>query len=201
MSKQEEIVGKGISEAIGAEMAEEKEAPKRLSRKDFVKGAAVVAGAGALASCAPAATPAPEAAPTCPPAEECAPCPTPAAAGEAVEAVYEVYPPYGVPTMEMVQPVPRLDTLEGKTICGIVGGAYHFVETWPVIVELLQEKYPTAKFVGTLEFIEGTPGVREAAVVEGGSFSHSQVEDELLEALPALLKKYGCDAVISGNGC
>jgi len=55
------------------EMAEEKEAPRKLSRKDFVKGAAAVAGAGALASCAPAATPAP----TCPPAAECPPCPTP----------------------------------------------------------------------------------------------------------------------------
>ena len=57
------------------EMAEEKEAPKKLSRKDFVKGAAAVAGAGALAGCAPAATPAPgdtaAPAPTCPPAAEC----------------------------------------------------------------------------------------------------------------------------------
>jgi fumarate reductase flavoprotein subunit len=56
-------------------MAEEKEAPRKLSRKEFVKGAAAVAGAGALASCAPAAAPttAPQPAPTCPPAEECAP--------------------------------------------------------------------------------------------------------------------------------
>ena len=61
-------------------VAEEKEAPKKVSRREFVKGAAAVAGAGALASCAPAATPttapgetaAP--APTCPPAEECPPC-------------------------------------------------------------------------------------------------------------------------------
>ena len=52
------------------EMAEEKEAPKKVSRREFVKGAAAVAGAGALASCAPAATPAP----TSPTAEECAPC-------------------------------------------------------------------------------------------------------------------------------
>ena len=44
-------------------VAEEKEAPKKVSRKDFVKGAAAVAGAGALASCAPAATPAPTTAP------------------------------------------------------------------------------------------------------------------------------------------
>ncbi len=56
-------------------MPEEKELRKKLSRKDFVKGAAAVAGAGALASCAPAATPAPadtpKPVPTCPPAAEC----------------------------------------------------------------------------------------------------------------------------------
>lgn len=59
-------------------MSEAKDLLRRLSRREFVKGAAVVAGAGALASCAPAATPAPstapEPAPTCPPAEECPPC-------------------------------------------------------------------------------------------------------------------------------
>ena len=59
------------------QMAKEKEAPKKLSRKDFVKGAAAVAGAGALASCAPAATPtvAPEATATAAPAA--APTPVP----------------------------------------------------------------------------------------------------------------------------
>jgi flavocytochrome c len=62
----------------GGKMPKEKEAPKKLSRREFVKGAAMVAGAGALAGCAPAATPAPvptcPATPECPPAEECAPC-------------------------------------------------------------------------------------------------------------------------------
>jgi urocanate reductase len=64
-----------------SEMSEEKEGSKKLTRRDFVKGAAAVAGVGALASCAPAATPAPaETAvpcPTCPPAEECPPCVAP----------------------------------------------------------------------------------------------------------------------------
>jgi succinate dehydrogenase/fumarate reductase flavoprotein subunit len=76
------------------EMAEEKEAAKKLSRRQFVKGAAAgaagVAAVGALASCAPAATPVPTTAPgetavpaaTCPPAEECPPCPTPEAVAE-----------------------------------------------------------------------------------------------------------------------
>jgi succinate dehydrogenase/fumarate reductase flavoprotein subunit len=65
------------------EMAEEKQTLKRVSRRQFVKGAAVggagVAAAGVLASCAPAATPVPTTAPgetaapapTCPPAAEC----------------------------------------------------------------------------------------------------------------------------------
>jgi succinate dehydrogenase/fumarate reductase flavoprotein subunit len=63
------------------EMTEEEERSRKLTRRDFVKGAAAVAGVGALASCAPAASPAPAETPvpcpTCPPAEECAPCPTP----------------------------------------------------------------------------------------------------------------------------
>ncbi len=50
------------------EMAEEKEAPRKISRKEFVKGAAIgaagAAAVGGLAACAPAATPAPTTAPT-----------------------------------------------------------------------------------------------------------------------------------------
>lgn len=48
-------------------MEEEKEAPRKLSRREFVKGAAVgtaaAAAAGALAGCGPAATPIPTEAP------------------------------------------------------------------------------------------------------------------------------------------
>jgi len=116
-------------------------------------------------------------------------------------AVYEVLPPYGHPTITLLQPSKRLDTLDGKTVCGIMGGAYRFNETWPMIKDVLAKKYPTAKFVGTLEFIEGTPNVAQSAIAEGGSFGHAGVEDALLEALPALLKKYKCDAAVVGNGC
>jgi succinate dehydrogenase/fumarate reductase flavoprotein subunit len=60
------------------QMEKEKESPKELSRREFVKGAAAVAGVGALAGCAPTAPPAEpaEPCPTCPPAEECPPCPS-----------------------------------------------------------------------------------------------------------------------------
>jgi succinate dehydrogenase/fumarate reductase flavoprotein subunit len=83
MSKDEEsesVMSRNQS-AKENEMAEEKDAPRRISRKDFVKGAAALAGAGALVSCGPAATPAPaetpEPCPTCPPAAECTPCAVP----------------------------------------------------------------------------------------------------------------------------
>jgi len=67
------------------EMAKEKETPKRVSRKEFVKGAAVggagVAAAGVLASCSPAAAPAPTTAPeataTLSPAPESSPSAAP----------------------------------------------------------------------------------------------------------------------------
>ena len=107
--------------------------------------------------------------------------------------MYEVLPPYGVPTIEILQPVPRLDTLEGKTICGVMGAHFHFDQTWPAIAELLQKKYPTAKFVGPEEF---APGAAKPGQIHG-----DPSQDEFFEALPDRLKEYGCDAVVSGNGC
>jgi len=180
MSKQEEIVGKPTSDAIGGEMAKQEEVPKKLSRKDFVKGAAVVAGAGALASCAPAATPAPEAAPTCPPAEECPPCPTPAAAGEAGPVTLEVYDPTGAFDVTQLH-APRLDTLAGKTIC-FVGTSWEGPRTHPLIQELVQEQFPTAKFISYDEFPSGT----------------AELTDEKT-GLGEMLKAAGCDAAIVGN--
>ena len=167
---------------------------KRITRREFVKGAAVGAAAavsaGVLAGCG---------APTPEVVKETVEVPVEVekvvketvevavekeVQASIAETVYEVYPPYGVPTIEVLQPVPRLDTLEGKTICGI-GGAFHFEETWPVMAEVLAEKYPTAKLLGpevipNLFGVSGTPDPVEIA---------------------AELKKHNCDAVIAGNGC
>ena len=107
----------------------------------------------------------------------------PAVPDVANERVYEVLPPYGLSSIKVLQPVKRLDTLEGKTIAGVYGALFHFEETWPVIVELLKKKYPTAKFVGWQEF------GRDSAVLEDSA------------KLGALLKQYKVDAVVVGNGC
>ncbi len=80
---------------------------------------------------------------------------------------------------------PRLNTLEGKTLCGLFNGGFHFEKTWPLVQRLLKKKFPGIKFAGWEEF---------------GWFEHEE-ETPLLEALPSKLAQYRCDAVISGRGC
>jgi hypothetical protein len=80
---------------------------------------------------------------------------------------------------------PRLDSIEGKTICALYNGVFHFEETWPLIQELLSMKYPTTRYVGWEEF---------------GTFIGKE-EGPLLDVLAAKLKLRGCDAVVSGRGC
>jgi len=110
--------------------------------------------------------------------------PVATAQGPVAQTTYVVYPPYGQPTVTVQKPVARLDTLEGKTICG-VGNSFHFEETFPVIAGLLAKKYPTAKFIGPDVFNK----------IGGGT------TDGILAALPAAAKENKCDAFIVGNGC
>ncbi len=89
-------------------------------------------------------------------------------------------------SVERVQSLaPRLEALEGKTICGLFNGAFYFEKTWPLVKQVLSNEYPGLKFVGWEEF---------------GLF-HGPEEMELLGVLPGKLRQYGCDAVISGRGC
>jgi succinate dehydrogenase/fumarate reductase flavoprotein subunit len=113
------------------EMAEKKEAAKRLSRRQFVKGAAAgaagVATVGALASCSPAATPVPTTAPaetsvpapTCPPAEECPPCPTPEAVAE--KWAFET-PPAPIAESEIKNTVTTEIVIVGGGTSGLICG-------------------------------------------------------------------------------
>jgi hypothetical protein len=100
-------------------------------------------------------------------------------------AMYKVVWPSGQSTQPPQALAPRLDTLEDKTICGLSNGRYYFAETWPLIKKLLLQKYPGIKFVDWEKF-DIIPDKDEGAV---------------LRALPEKLRKYGCDAVISGRGC
>ena len=90
-----------------------------------------------------------------------------------------------IPTPSSPVLAKRLDTLENKTICGLSNGRYYFAETWPIVKKLLVQKYPRVKIVDWDKF-GAIPDKDEGAV---------------LKALPEKLRKHGCDAVISGNGC
>jgi hypothetical protein len=169
---------------------------KRISRRDFAKGAAVV-GAGVLASCA---SPTPQV------VKETVEVPVEVEkivketvevpvevtkivekivevpAGEAAEAgpvTLELYNPAGAREVTQLFS-PRLESLEGKTICELSNEGWQAHRTQPLVRELLQRMYPTANIIPYTEFPMGIGKMDSEAAI-----------DALVAA--------GCDAVITGN--
>lgn len=105
----------------------------------------------------------------------------------AEEEKYEVVSPIGERNVGMITMAPRLDTLEGKTVCELWNESFKSNVTFTVIRELLKKKYPGIKVIPYTEMprhhMMENPGVANAES----------------EALIAALKEKGCDAVISGN--
>ena len=98
----------------------------------------------------------------------------------------EVFSPTGTTEVTSLR-APRLVNLSGKTICELSNWA-HFREdeTFPIIEELLREKYTGIKLISYNEF----PSTLYPEVK--GSIPKDLIADMLLEK--------GCEAVISGNG-
>ena len=103
---------------------------------------------------------------------------------EKIEVVY----PLGEAPVEVQLLAPRLDTLEGKTICELVNqdwkGDIIFNEKLNGLEKLLPDKYPGIKLISATEF-----GYTDGAYAK-----------ETIKALPGNLLKHGCDAVISVLG-
>ncbi len=114
---------------------------------------------------------------------------TEGAPNNSVEPVYSVVSPLGDPVVKMVTMALRLDTLNGKTVCLVWNEAFKADITLPAIGESLKEKYPDIKIVPYTEI--------EAAIQAAGRENPSAEESAILRAV---LKKKGCDALISGNG-
>ncbi len=147
---------------------DQKKIGAELSRRDFIKSAGLAAGGVALGSTALiAAGPAPQ-----------APTPTATVAAQAGAVTLQVYDPGGA--FEVTQLfAPRLADLSGKTICMSSNNLWEAQRTLPLIKELLQKQYPTAKFIPYTEF----------------NLSGEMTDAEVSKALKAT----GCDAVIFGN--
>ncbi len=94
-------------------------------------------------------------------------------------AILKVYDPTG--TMEITEVhAPRLDTLEGKTICELSNDTWQAHRVLPEIRRLLQERFPTAKFIPYTEFPTGNEGIDTEKAAE-------------------LVARTGAQAVIIGN--
>ncbi|MBI2906634.1 MAG: hypothetical protein HYX92_03140 [Chloroflexi bacterium] len=100
------------------------------------------------------------------------------------EPVYEVVWPLGRLVYETLPLAHRCPDLAGKTVCELWDWLFRGGEIFPAIREVLSSRYPDIKFVEHTVFGD-TRGAREREVVA---------------ALPDLLHKHGCDAVISGIG-
>jgi hypothetical protein len=100
----------------------------------------------------------------------------------------KVVSPLGEVTIEERTMVPRLDTLDSKTICLLWNGSFKSSLTLSVIAELLIKKYPTVKVIPYTEM------PRSFKAPAPGTITPERV------ALAATFKEKGCDAVISGNG-
>lgn len=94
-------------------------------------------------------------------------------------AILEVYDPTGAVEITEVH-APRLDTLAGKTICELSNDTWQAHRVLPEIRRLLQERFPTAKFISYTEFPTGNQGMDTEKAAE-------------------LVARTGADAVIIGN--
>ena len=102
--------------------------------------------------------------------------------------VYRVVRPTGDVVHPMITQAPRLDTLEGKTICMTSNQGFKAHVTFPVIEKLLRQKYPNLKIIPPEDMPRAVKPPAEGA------------EDPDTEAMTAALRQKGCQAVISGNG-
>jgi hypothetical protein len=107
-----------------------------------------------------------------------------------MNAKLKVVNPVGERVSEPITPLaPRLDTLEGKTVCEIWNGGFRGDVVFPMIEEMLKNRYPAVKIIPYTEF----PLVSIASL-------GPETKAETLEAVRAALAQKGCDAVITGMG-
>lgn len=98
---------------------------------------------------------------------------------------YEVVWPRGKQRQKLEAPAPRIPDLRGKTIAFIWNFVFRGEEIFPLLEQEITKRFPGAKFVGPDAF----------------GNTHGSDERQVLADLPARLKAFGVDAVISGNGC
>ena len=99
-----------------------------------------------------------------------------------------VISPTGSESVKKTTLAPRLDTLNGKTVCEVWNEDFKGDIMFPMYRELLRERFPDVKIAPYTELpsavLKGTPTYQR----------------EVLQQIIASAKEKGCDALISGNG-
>ncbi len=99
--------------------------------------------------------------------------------------IYETVWPRGAQRQKLESPAPRIADLSGKTIGLVWNFVFRGEEIFPLLQQEIGKRFPGVKFVGPDEF----------------GNTHGSDERQVLADLPARLKEFGVDAIISGNGC
>lgn len=100
--------------------------------------------------------------------------------------LYQVIYPAGLRAAQDKKVADSLPDLNGKVIGELWNYGFRGDETFPMIEEEIRKQYPDVHFVSYKEF---------------GNFHDPTLEAQKMAELPELLKKFGCDAVLVGNGC
>lgn len=101
------------------------------------------------------------------------------------EPTYEVVWPLGRSTVKSIEAKPRVTNFSTITIGHLSHGGFRDQEIRPIVEEVMKERFPGIRFVGPAEF---------------GNIHGPRGGHEELAALPANLKKFAVDAVITGIG-
>jgi hypothetical protein len=101
---------------------------------------------------------------------------------------YQVLSPIGEPIRKPKSIAPRLQDLNGKTVCEVGNDRFKIEVMFPILRELLKKRYPDVRIVPYTEF--------PLQPVEG---SGKDLIDRANNTAQ-LVKARGADAVISGNG-
>lgn len=102
---------------------------------------------------------------------------------------WEVVRPTGARVVPSTGLAPRVDTLNGKTVCEVWNGGFAGEVSFPIIEELLRQRFPSLKVIPYTEFPLSTIAAMKPST-----------KVETLEAIRAALVSRGCDALITGNG-
>ena len=100
------------------------------------------------------------------------------------EPRFDVLWPLSRKMVKSTKAAPRLDDLNGKTICELWDVIFRGETIYPLVREYIKARYPGVKFVDYTQF---------------GNF-HGVHEHEVMAGLPDEWRKHGCDAIIVGIG-